>query len=290
MISIRGALNRARLLFRERKIESALLDAEVLLAHVLGRGRDFLYREPDYFLSPEQYSLYLELVEKRGMGEPVAYLTGTKEFMGLPFMVDKRVLIPRPETELLVEMAMALLGDKKAAKTVVDVGTGSGAIALSMAHYLPKLIVYATDISPGALEVAQKNAASLGVKERVNLLPGNLLDPLEGLNLKDKVILITANLPYIATSDMVTLPRDVKYEPSLALDGGQDGLDYYKQLVPRAVEYLVPGGYLLLEIGPGQGELIKGFAPAIFEVSIYNDLAGKERLVVLKRAIGGKDF
>lgn len=294
--NIWGALYWARLLFKERKIESGPLDAEVLLARVLGVERDFLYREPHFPLSPEQYSLFRELVERRAGGEPVAYLVGRREFMGLDFKVDRRVLIPRPETELLVETALVLLGGPRppegpavnlppAPKTgiVADVGTGSGAIALSLAFYLPELVLYATDISAGALDVAGENARRLGVDGRVTLLQGNLLDPLEGLGVEGKISLITANLPYIPSADMAGLPRDVKdFEPRGALDGGPGGLCYYRQLIPGAVEYLAPGGYLLMEIGPGQGRPLKKLAPAGCSARVLNDLAGRERLVILR--------
>jgi len=295
-IDIRGALYRARLLFKEENIESGYLDAEVLLAHVLGVEKHVIHRDPGYFLTPGQHSRFRELVARRLKGEPVAYLVGRREFMGLEFKVDRRVLVPRPETELLVETALALLGGPRppegppvllppAPETGIaaDVGTGSGAIALSLAYYSPEVKVYATDISPAALEVARENAVNLGVTGRVTLLRGNLLDPLEKLGIKGKLCLVTANLPYITSADMDGLPRDVKdYEPRRALDGGPDGLDLYRQLIPAAGEYLAPGGYLLMEIGPGQGESLLALAPQGFAGRVVNDPAGRERLVIFR--------
>lgn len=295
MPDIRSALRWARLLFKEKNIETGSLDAELLLAHTLGVERHVIHRDPYTSLTSGQWTLFRQLVSRRLDGEPVAYLVGHREFMGLQFKVDHRVLVPRPETELLVETALVLLGGPHppggpvvslppAPRTgmVADVGTGSGAIALSLACYSPEIKVYATDISAAALEVARENAVRLGVDGRVTLLPGNLLDPLEDRGVKGKLSLITANLPYVTSAGMEGLPRDVRdYEPHGALDGGPGGLDFYTRLIPRAVEYLVPGGYLLMEIGPGQGEpLLKLFPPGC-SGRVFNDLAGRERMVVL---------
>ncbi len=293
---IKSALRWGRFFLAKNDIESASLDTAVLLAHTLEKGRDFIHREPDFPLTPEQRDLFQKLVHRRAEGEPVAYLLGTREFMGLPFKVDKRVLVPRPETELLVETALALLGGKPpvegAAVTlppapgtgiVVDVGTGSGIIGISIAYFIPGIKVYATDISPAALEVACYNARQFGLTERVNFLAGDLLKPLEPLNIKGGTAVITANLPYIPSGEMSELPRDVReYEPHTALDGGRDGLDFYRQLVQQALEYLVPGGYLLMEITPGQGQLLRETTPPGFFIKIVNDLAGRERLVILR--------
>lgn len=295
--TVRSALQRARLLFRERGVETGALDAEVLLAHVLGCGRGHLYREPDAPLGPAEQARFEELVHRRLAGEPVAYLVGRREFMGLEFKVDARVLVPRPETELLVETALVLLGwARPPAATVpaglptapatgiaVDVGTGSGAVAVSLARFLPQLRVFATDISPAALEVARENARRHGVDRRVEFLPGSLLKPLRGRGLEKKAALVAANLPYIPTGELPNLPAGVRdFEPRVALDGGPDGLSPHRRLLAAAGDYLAPGGYLLLEIGPGQGETLAQEAPAGFRSRVVRDLAGRERLVVMR--------
>lgn len=302
-MDIGGALSWARFLFQEKNIEAGLLEAELLLAYILEVERYVLHREPGKELTAAEWSGFQGLVSRRLQGEPVAYLLGEREFMGLPFTVDGRVLVPRPETELLVEIALALLGGSPPAGglplalpflhkmpplpetgIVADIGTGSGAIALSLAHYKPGLEIYAVDISAAALELARHNAGRLGAGGRVNFIQGNLLEPLRGWGVRGRLALITANLPYIATADMDNLPRDVRaYEPSGALDGGPDGLDLYRQLIPEAVEYLAPGGCLLMEIGPGQGDALLKLFPPGCTGQLVNDLAGRERVVILKR-------
>ena len=298
---IKSALRWGRfLLVEENNIDFGSLDAEVILADLLGRERNFLYCEPDYPLTPGQRSHFRDLITRRAQGEPVAYLLGQREFMGLSFYVDNRVLVPRPETELLVETALVLLGGPSPPEgsavnlppapvtgTVVDVGTGSGAIGISLSHYSTQIKVCATDISPAALEVARHNAARLGVSDSVTFFPGNLLDPLDPLSIKGKVSIITANLPYIPSVEMSHLPSDVgEYEPHSALDGGPDGLYFYRQLIPRAGEYLAPEGYLLMEITPGQGQPLQALAPAGYSSRVVNDLAGRERLVIFRTPQG----
>ena len=276
----------ARTYLRECGSESAGLDAEVLLAHSLGTDRLGLYREPDRILDSGQAAAYQDLVSRRGRGEPVAYLTGHKEFMGLDLAVGPPVLIPRPETELLVEQALELLGsafqEEPTFRLAVDVGTGSGAIAISLAVFMPEVRVLATDISGEALAMARRNAAYHGVAGRVTFYQGDLLAPLSLPELQGQVDLVTANLPYIPAGDLAGLPRDVRdHEPQLALDGGPDGLALYRRLIPDACRLLRPGGFLLLEIGPGQGGACLGLVPApTWESLLLPDLAGRERLVV----------
>lgn len=261
--------------------DSAPLDAEVLLGHVAGLDRVGLYRESDRQLTADQRQAYGELISRRRQGEPVAYLTGHKEFMGLDFYVGPAVLIPRPETELMVETALALLQSAAAGAgarpVAVDIGTGSGAVAVSLTVLMPQLRVYAGDISPAALAVAADNAGLHRVTDRLTFYQGDLLT---GLPVTGPVDLITANLPYVPAGDIPGLQREVRlYEPHLALDGGPDGLDLYRRLAGPAWDLLRPGGHLLLEITPGQGETM-GKILSRWQVRVLPDLAGRERLVI----------
>lgn len=261
---------------QQRVAEAPRLDAEVLMAHMLGVERLRLFLDPDRTLTPSQLSEFQKLIDERGKGKPVAYLTGYKEFMALEFRVGPGVLIPRPETELLVEEALRLEPG-----VVIDVGTGSGAIAVSVACFLSAVHVYAVDVSAAALVYARQNAADLGAAGQITFFQGYLLEPLQGLPVQADCI--TANLPYIPAGDKQNLPVDVRaYEPHQALFGGIDGLDLYRSLLPRAIELLAPGGVLLMEIGPGQalalaGELAK--YKAFTRIDIKHDYAGLERIV-----------
>ena len=201
------------------------MEAEVLLAYILGTSRAVLIAHPERPLTPAQLDRYQALVRRRAADYPLPYLTGRLEFYGLEFEVTPEVLIPRPETEMLVELALA-----RQPASAVDVGTGSGCIAVSLAVHLPEATIYATEISPAALAVARRNAERHGVAERVRLLAGDLLSPCPG-----PVDLIVSNPPYVSTGERASLPASVReYEPSLALDGGSDGLDVVRRLLAQA--------------------------------------------------------
>lgn len=285
--TIKSALRATKELFKKYGVETPSLDAEVLLAHVTGLDRAGLYRDWENSLTGEAAAGLFALAERRLSGEPVAYLTGSKEFMGLEFKVDPRVLIPRPETELLVETALKIL---PSVPVIIDAGTGSGAIAVSLAFYRPRAVVYACDLSPEALAVARLNAARHGVAARVFFFCGDLLKPLAGRLPAGGADLIAANLPYIAQEDLPGLPREVRlFEPLLSLDGGADGLEFYRRLVKEAPVFLKPGGYLLLEIGDGQGHKIAGLLERPqWETVILKDLAGHDRLVVAVNRRAGR--
>jgi len=278
--TIKQALQQARRRLQAVEGAEPALDSEVLLSHVTGLDRVGLYREWESALSLQKEKCFWELVERRCLGEPVAYLTCYKEFMGLDFKVSPAVLIPRPETELLVETALALLTPES---LVVDVGAGSGAIAVSLASFLPGSIVYATDCSGEALEVARDNAARHGVGMRVSFYQGDLLAPLDGAVSAGVVDLIAANLPYIPSGDLAGLPRGVRlFEPRLALDGGSDGLELYKRLIPAASILLKNDGFLLLEIGCDQARDILELLKTSWAADVVKDLAGLDRLVVAR--------
>jgi release factor glutamine methyltransferase len=267
--------------FQERGMGSPRLDAELLAAHAFGLSRVQLYTQFDRPLLGPELTAYRELVKRRQAGEPVAYLTGHKEFWSLDLEVDKRVLIPRPDTETAVEEALGRLEEASSqTPRIADVGTGSGAIALALAKSRPEAVVFACDVSPDALAVARGNAERLGLS--VTFLEGNLADPLRS---HDRFDLLVANLPYVRAGDIPGLAPEVRSEPWLALDGGADGLDLVRSLVAMAPEVLVPGGALVLEIGDGQAPatvaLLRG--AGFQDVRARADLGGIERVVSGKR-------
>ncbi|HXF60043.1 MAG TPA: peptide chain release factor N(5)-glutamine methyltransferase [Caldilineaceae bacterium] len=262
--------------------ETASLDAQVLLAHVLGVDRAWLFAHYDEKLTPEQADNYAELVARRAAAEPVAYLVGHREFYGLDLLVDHRVLIPRPETELLVDAVLDHIDSRpnKAVK-MVDVGAGSGAIALAVAANCPGAHIYAVDLSPDALAVARANVARLDERGQITLLQGDLLAPLP-----ERVDIIAANLPYIASPVYLTLAADVRdYEPRLALEAGPEGLDAIARLLRQAPDHLNPGGVLFLEIAHDQGQAVLALAaerlPQASYVGLRQDYHGYDRLVVI---------
>ncbi|HEY7358665.1 MAG TPA: peptide chain release factor N(5)-glutamine methyltransferase [Ktedonobacterales bacterium] len=286
MATIREALIAARAHLRAAEISSADLDAAVLLASVLGADRATLYAHPERMLTLAEQTVFEALLARRLQGEPVAYLIGHKEFMGLDFLTDRRALIPRPETELLVEMALAEVRRRSesalADLRVADVGTGSGAIAISLAALEPRLpLIYATDISAEALALAAENARRLGVASRLRLLQGDLLEPLP-----EPVDVLLGNLPYIADNEREILAPDVRdYEPHLALFGAEGGLGHIRRLLAGAPPLLKPGAVLLLEFGYNQrallAELISAAMPGA-QVRFISDYAGWDRLVEIR--------
>jgi release factor glutamine methyltransferase len=260
---------------------AAQLEAEVLLSHVLDTSRTALSAHPEYALTPDQLSSYRTLVQQRVSNYPLPYLTGRVEFYGLAFEVTPDVLIPRPETETLVDLALA-----RRPATVVDVGTGSGCIAVALATHLPDAIVYAIDISAAALAVAQRNAERHGVAERMLFLIGDVLSPRPG-----PVDLIVSNPPYVPSGECASLPASIRdCEPRLALDGGTDGMAIIRQLLIQAPAVLRNGGTeggragggLLIEIGADQGkvasQLARTFVPQA-AVRVHPDLAGRDRVL-----------
>jgi len=262
------------------------LDAQLLLSHVLHVERSILYAYPERELTPEEEQQYLALIERRARGEPVAYLVGHKEFYGLDFIVDRRVLIPRPETELLVEIALQVCRQKIAAghiPVVADIGTGSGAIPIALAVNEPRLpYLYAVDISSDALAVATLNCQRHHVEQRVRLLQGDLIAPLP-----EPADVLTANLPYIGTDETELLTSDVRdYEPHLALFSGPDGLDLIERFLTNVARssVLKTEAVILLEIGYRQRERLSRFIEALWpqvRLSVYRDYAGWDRVLQL---------
>jgi release factor glutamine methyltransferase len=274
------------------------LEAELLLAHVLGLSRASLYAHPERALPTHQRAAYQTLVKRRALGEPLPYLTGHVEFYGLDLSVNPHVLIPRPETETLVDLALTLQSHSAPLRgleypipdpqylisniqSFADVCTGSGCIAVALALHAPQARVYALDLSPGALAVARANAARHGVGERVTFLRSDLLAALP-----EPVDLIVANPPYIAAQEWGALPREVReHEPRLALHGGPDGLDVVRRLLEQSPAYLRPGGVLLVEIGAAQGATAAHLARQAYPcatVTIRADLAGRDRVLCVQ--------
>lgn len=268
--------------FKDKGIESPRLDAEVLLAHVLEKQRIYLYVHFDEPLQPGELAAYREMIKKRVLRVPVAQILGEKEFMGLTFKVTADTLVPRPDTEILVQAAVdrlrAMAGEEPL--RFADIGTGSGAICLSVLHYLAGTVADTVDISPAARAVAEENAASLGLADRVTFHTGDLLQPLSGISF----VAILSNPPYIPEADIAKLAPEVCLkEPHTALSGGQDGLDFYRRLAEEAPAMLVPGGFTAFEVGIHQAgdvaDLLKA-NPLIDRTEILPDYAGIDRVVV----------
>ncbi|MCI0369792.1 MAG: peptide chain release factor N(5)-glutamine methyltransferase, partial [candidate division NC10 bacterium] len=260
------------------------LDAECLLASLLGRDRLHLYAAAEERMPPPVFEVYRALLGRRRVREPLAYLTGTKEFWSLSFGVTPDVLIPRPETETLVEMALARLNELQA-PVIADIGTGSGAIAVALATALPHSRLYATEISSRALDVARANAARHGVLERITFLHGDLVEPLFCPGVGLQCDLMVSNPPYVATEELAGLPPEVRYEPLEALDGGPDGLDVHRRLISGASTLLKPGGWLALEMTPGQGVALSRLLreQGVFgDIEVTPDLSGRERVIVAR--------
>jgi release factor glutamine methyltransferase len=268
---------------KEKKADSPRLDAEVLLADVVGCPRIQLYARYDEVATDEVRGRYKKLVLQRIEGCPVAYLVGYKEFYNLRFAVSPAVLIPRPETEILVLEAIRIAKPMSAPR-VLDVGTGSGAIAVTLAKHLPHAKVTAVEVSAAALEVAQKNAQTHGVFERIQFVLSDLLAEFRD---DERFDVIVSNPPYVATEEMERLPVSVgKFEPRQALDGGPKGLQIIERLVREAKEHLVPGGHLLMEIGADQGKPAASLTEQLggFEaVAVLPDHAGLPRVLRARR-------
>jgi release factor glutamine methyltransferase len=279
--TVRRLLDWTKDYFKQKGFPNSLVEAQILLAHTMGCTRIDLYTRTQEEAKDEVRNKFKELIKKRVEGCPVAYLVGYREFHLLTFEVSPAVLIPRPETELLVEQPTNLIKSKPYAR-VLDIGTGSGNIAISLAHVNKSIQVTAIDKSLEALEIAKRNATKQGVGDRVRFLQGDLFSPI-GEN--DKFDLIVSNPPYIAHSEFDSLQVDVKnYEPRQALDGGSDGLDFYRKIVPNAKNYLVPNGWLLVEIGFTQEPAVR----QIFEANGFVDIKMLRDIAKLPRVIMGR--
>jgi release factor glutamine methyltransferase len=282
--TIGGALASAAQRLRDAGQPTPRLDAEVLLAHLIGRDRTWLLAHPE---SPmDATDAFDAAIERRAAGEPVAYIRGFKEWRSLRIRTDARALIPRPETELVVEAAAAEIGARRErAETTVawDLATGSGAIAVALAlDHGPELAegqlrLIASDASPEALELARENLAAHGVADRVELVEADLLAPAGAGRPRPNVV--TANLPYVSSAEVDERVGSLGFEPRIALDGGPDGLDLLRRLLADAPERTAPGATLILELGADQVDAIRALAPPGALVSIVKDIAGLDRVV-----------
>ncbi len=278
---LREALQSTNQTLRRAGIADASVETELLLGHVLGMSKTQLYIKPEKVLTSTEIKNLCHLVQRRLDHEPTAYILGHCEFYGVDFCIDHHTFIPRPETELLVEKAVDLayrIYHPGKQITIADVGTGCGAIAISIALALPQAKIYATDISASALRLAEINCHRHAVDSQVELLQGNLLEPLP-----QPVDMIVANLPYIRSCEFRDLSQEiVNFEPTIALAGGEDGLDKIQQMLEQMATKLNYGAYFLLEIGQGQGEmltsLIKNYFPQA-SIELFSDLSGIERMV-----------
>jgi release factor glutamine methyltransferase len=261
--------------------ETAPLDAQVVMAHVLGRPRAWVLAHPETLLEAPLAARLNQAAARLVIGEPLPYVLGHWEFYGLEFEVDPAVLIPRPETELLVETALDWLCSHPAARRTADVGTGSGCIAVALAANISGLTVYASDLSPGALQVARRNAARHGLAGSIRFFQGDLLS-----GMQTSLDLICANLPYIPHETLASLPV-ATHEPQLALDGGPDGLAAIRRLVAEAPRLLAPGGRCLLEIEASQGSTVIALAQSAFpgaDIRLSRDLNEQDRLLSITTA------
>jgi len=275
--TIGSALDWARSALQEQ-IDNAWLDARLLLCHVLEVRQEYLILYSEKTLTIQQAADYQSLVMRRATGSPLAYLLGSQPFYDIEVFVSPDVLIPRPETELLVEQAINF-AQNRSHQFIVDVGAGSGIIALAMAKHLPQHHITGIDLSQDALDIAKRNTVHLNLVNRVRWLQGNLLDPL--IKQGEQVDLIVANLPYITTEEMQDLEVS-KHEPHMALDGGNDGLDLIRQLLKNAPLVLKPNGAILMEIGAAQGDGVRNIAQHYFptaQVHVNQDLAALDRIV-----------
>jgi release factor glutamine methyltransferase len=322
-LDVRTALKQGIHLLREAHVPSDTLAAELLLLHVTRRDRTWLYAHPEELLDPQSIESYFSLLRRRAAGEPTQHLTGKQEFWGLEFEVTPDVLIPRPETEHLIEVALDRLAvrELRSARdpkltgeglTIVDIGTGSGCIAIALAKELPAAEIYATDISAPALTIAQRNATRLGFSGRVQFIESNLLSafsdvgacyivpelgnqPSPGSSSHQSLItnhqsplfdLLISNPPYIGRKETSTLPIEVRdHEPASALYGGEEGYELYGHLIPEAAHLLKPGGLLVLELGhdslPAVRPLLE--TPQWTNLHVTNDLAGIPRVLSAER-------
>lgn len=263
---------------RAVEVEDAVLEARLLLARALGVRPDALLLDPDRPVPDAAAASFEQFLVRRLGREPLFYILGEREFFGLPFNVDRRALIPRPETELLVECALEIAKGRDPSLMIADIGTGSGCIAVSLAVHLRSARVYATDISGEALELGRSNAARHGVEDRMIFLQGDLLVPLP-----EAMDIIVANPPYVAAESVPTLPPEIaRYEPRVAVDGGPEGTVLAYRLLAQAPRYLKPGGALLLEMGYGQSWGVVAVAQAAFpraRIDLVPDLAGIPRVL-----------
>ena len=271
------------------RIENPRLNAELLLACSLSVSREVLYVHLQDQLKEKEQERFEDLINRRMAGEPLQYILGHQEFWSIDLTVNPRVLIPRPETELLVEQALLILSEGPSERTpsVLEIGTGSGAVAISLAKEVRNIFLVATDVSRDALMVAKENAKAAGVISPIEFVNGSLFTPFHPLREEERFDLILSNPPYVDHSEIQRLPKEVRdYEPIIALDGGKGGLEVYHSLIKQVPSCLKKGGWLLLEVGQGQGEEVSGQLERsgfFLKPQLLKDLSGIGRVVKAQR-------
>jgi release factor glutamine methyltransferase len=286
MASLRQVIQQTHHTLEAVQIPDARLEAEVIVMNVLRMPRQDIFTQQEMEVGPQQEQVLAQIMERRLKREPLAYILGYREFYGINLLVNPNILIPRPETESLVEHAlfMALMGMETPELVIADVGTGTGAIAINLAIHLPAARIYATDCADPVLDVASYNIRAHNVADRITLLKGDLLEPLPEL-----ADLIVANLPYIPTDRIPTLQPEIQWEPRQALDGGPEGLDYIQRLLRQAsADKLKRHGIILLELDPEQVPAVKELAQQLFpeaETSVEKDLAQRDRIFIINRGM-----
>ena len=282
MYTIKSLLRKGVNILKEANIVNPILDGEVILAHVLVVSKEKLIADRETIVSGNDKDSYLKVIYERASGKPVQYITGKQEFMGLNFSVGPGVLIPRGDTEIIVERIIKLLEGKEMPR-IADLCTGCGAIGISLAYYIKDSFIYTTDISKTALDYCRCNTAKIGVEKRVKVMEGDLTAPLFSDKLEGELDVLVSNPPYISKKEMDELPVSVGwYEPHLALYGGEEGFDYYEKIIKDAPKLLKEGGILIFEIGYNQGHTIKEMIEksGFFEnIELEKDLAGFDRCV-----------
>lgn len=281
-LTIKVLLSTAASLLQESGSLSPRLDAEVLLAFLLQCDRSYLFMHPEKVISEKKYQAYMSYIDIRKKGKPVQYITQHQEFMGLDFFVDENVLIPRSDTEVLVENILSTIKEDTCSKIkILDIGCGSGAISISLAHYASNAYLTCVDISSAALSVSKKNALDHHVQNRMRFYQGDLFEPIP---IEDGPFdIIVSNPPYIPCEDIKTLQTEVsEHEPRVALDGGLDGLSFYRRIIKQAAQYLKNHGLLFFEIGYDQGTdvcKLLNDTGMYSDIQVIKDLAGNERVI-----------
>lgn len=286
--TIQQLLEKGVKILEKSEILNPILDVELLLCYALNVDKIYVYTHRHSKIETENVDKFLSLVNKRKKGYPIQYIIGKQEFMGLEFYVNEGVLVPRPDTEILIEWIIEIIESgyfkEKESINILDIGTGSGAISLSLAYYIDKAYIYTVDISNKALSIAKKNAKNLNLKSKVRFLEGNIFEPIGNLDEKTKFDIIVSNPPYIPTEEINSLQKEVsKYEPRLALDGGLDGLDFYRKITKESPKYLNHKGILAFEIGYNQGDELKKILETnrkYKDIQIRKDLGGHNRAVI----------
>ncbi len=282
-MTIKETLNKGMIMLKNNKVESPKLKARLLLQYVLKKSRQYLIVYDNEEITKKEQWEYFINIEKLSQGIPLQHITHSQEFMKMDFYVNENVLIPRPDTEILVEEVIKI-ASKMQNPVILDLCTGSGAIGISIAKYVKDAKIYATDISEEALEIARRNAQNLGVTEKIKFIKSNLFDKIK----KIKFDIIVSNPPYIKKEDIHYLSEEVQKEPELALNGGDDGLDFYRKIVNQSIEYLKLGSYLCMEIGYDQKiDIIDIIEQENKYVDTYSkkDLYGNDRIIVTR--VGG---